>query len=143
MLRIFSSALGDRCKKLSQAAKRMADDDVEPGRNTDTEDAASRSMRFNCDEKHASKLTRNLLNEVTNVLPYNAGPVGLCDDERSAKIQVAFDTVAVSITRIHVHERRSRTVAFLPPSHFVMVEQVIQDRSKSPRLHHCRTIPLD
>jgi len=42
MLRMFSSALGDRSKKLSQAAKRMADDDVEPGRNTDTEDAASR-----------------------------------------------------------------------------------------------------
>jgi hypothetical protein len=35
---MFSSAFGDCCTKLSQAANRIADDDVEPGRNIDTED---------------------------------------------------------------------------------------------------------
>ena len=39
MLRIFSSALGERSLKFSQASNRIAEGDVEPGRKTDTLDA--------------------------------------------------------------------------------------------------------
>lgn len=36
---MLSSALGERVEKLSQASYRIADGDVEPGRNIDTEEA--------------------------------------------------------------------------------------------------------
>lgn len=36
---MFSSALGERCEKLSQASYKMADADVEPGRKIDADDA--------------------------------------------------------------------------------------------------------
>jgi hypothetical protein len=43
MLRILSSDLGSRCVKLSQASYRIADGDVEPGRNTDIDEAEARA----------------------------------------------------------------------------------------------------
>ena len=39
ILRMFSSALGDRLLKFSQASNRIAEGDVDPGRKTDTLDA--------------------------------------------------------------------------------------------------------
>ncbi len=39
ILRMLSSALGDRREKFSHASNKMAEGDVEPGRKTDTEDA--------------------------------------------------------------------------------------------------------
>lgn len=42
ILRILSSALGERLVKLSQASKRIAEADVDPGRKIDTEDAIAR-----------------------------------------------------------------------------------------------------
>lgn len=42
MLRILSSDLGNRCVKLSQASYRIADGAVEPGRNTDRDEAGRR-----------------------------------------------------------------------------------------------------
>ena len=39
ILRMFSSALGDRLLKFSQASNRIAEGDVDPGRRTDTLDA--------------------------------------------------------------------------------------------------------
>ena len=94
MLRMLSSALGDRCKKLSQAAKRMADDVVEPGRNMDTEDAASRMSIFTFEDWHPSKCTRHFLDEVANILPYNAGTIGFCDNECRTEIQITFDVIS-------------------------------------------------
>ena len=41
MLRILSSALGDLLVKLSQASKRMADGEVDPGLKIDKEDAGN------------------------------------------------------------------------------------------------------
>ena len=41
---MLSSALGDRLEKFSQASKRMADGEVDPGRKTDTDDAGNVSV---------------------------------------------------------------------------------------------------
>ena len=39
ILRMFSSALGERLLKFSQASNRIAEGDADPGRKTDTVDA--------------------------------------------------------------------------------------------------------
>ena len=46
MLRMLSSALGDRLEKFSYASKRIAEGDVEPGRKTDTDEAAPSPHKY-------------------------------------------------------------------------------------------------
>lgn len=45
MLRMLSSAFGDLREKFSQASYRIAEGEVDPGRNTETEDTESQQVK--------------------------------------------------------------------------------------------------
>ena len=87
MLRMFSSAFGDRRTKFSQASYSIADGDVEPGRNTDTEDAM---MQMKGVKKTISvwfARTWYFLYEITDVGPDDTDTVDLGYGERGSKVQ--------------------------------------------------------
>lgn len=79
MLRMLSSALGDRREKFSHASKRMAEGDVEPGRNTDTEDAGAIQHAYTGIQQ--AKRTVHFLHEIASVGSDDANAVRLRDDE--------------------------------------------------------------
>jgi hypothetical protein len=67
MLRILSSALGDRFEKFSHASYRVAEGDVEPGLKIERVDALETGNERGGLPLSAMVRTRNLLNEVTDI----------------------------------------------------------------------------
>ena len=86
ILRMLSSALGERLLKLSQASNRIADGDVDPGRKTDTLDAKTAISKAS--DLWEGFITWNFLYEVTRIGGGHSDPVNLRDSKRRTSIVV-------------------------------------------------------
>ena len=103
MLRILSSAFGERRSKLSQASKRIAEGEVDPGRNTDTEDAVPKQSLKRTPVERKPR-TRNLLDKITDVRAQYSNTVYFCDSKGSSGVEVSgFDQRPVKFLSCCTH----------------------------------------
>jgi hypothetical protein len=84
---MFSSALGERLLKFSQASNRIADGDVDPGRKTDTLDTEIAIGKTS--DIGGKFVTWNFLYEVTCIGSDDPDPVNLCDSKCRPSIVIS------------------------------------------------------
>lgn len=90
---MLSSALGERRVKFSQASYKIAEGEVDPGRNTETDDARPDVVNFDIIKEHNVRLAWNFLDEFTGIRSDYTDTIRFADSENRTRVKIPTHTI--------------------------------------------------